>query len=692
LERSVRLLARSLLLGLLLGGALAHAAQPLEEVLVTGDASVIERQDGVAAVSVLDEDVLELVRQNHIYETMVRVPGVWISRGSGQEHLTAIRSPVLTGAGACGEFLFLENGVPIRPVGFCNVNNLFELNTEQAAALEVVRGPGGAVFGGNAVHGVINAVTHMDPGPWRVSLEGGSYEYGQLRVSGAQQTDLGRVVLDANATHTDGYRHDTGYDQQKVNLGVIGEVAGWQVHTLIAGTNLDQDTGGFVQGFEAYKDGQLRKTNPNPEAYRDAWAVRLTSEWSKVLDDERTLVLTPYLRRSDMEFLQHFLPGQPLEKNDQTSAGLISTISGTGGANGALDWRIGGHLEWADGSLTQFQDGPTEGSAFLQETRPAGLHYDYDVRSLMAAAFYDLDWRMTPTLSLVHGLRFEWLNYDYENHGLVGNTRDDGTECGFGGCLYTRPADREDDFTNVAGRLGLEWSAAADTTLYAQIGSGFRPPQATELYRLQSGQTVADLDSEQIWSVELGARQNWSVVDLELTLFAERSDDVILRDADGFNISDGKTESWGTEFSVAWAASDVHSFNLAGTYARHQYAFDRDAARGEQIRDGNDVDTAPRWLGSAQWRYEIRPQLVSELEFIYLDEYYLNAANTAEYDGHEVVNWRATWQINARLRTFARVLNVLDREYADRADFAFGSYRYFPAMPRQFYLGFEYSF
>ena len=48
----MRLLARSLLLGLLLGGALAHAAQPLEEVLVAGDASVIERQGGVAAVSV----------------------------------------------------------------------------------------------------------------------------------------------------------------------------------------------------------------------------------------------------------------------------------------------------------------------------------------------------------------------------------------------------------------------------------------------------------------------------------------------------------------------------------------------------------------------------------------------------------------------------------------------------------------
>jgi hypothetical protein len=32
-------------------------------------------------------------------------------------------------------------------------------------------------------------------------------------------------------------------------------------------------------------------------------------------------------------------------------------------------------------------------------------------------------------------------------------------------------------------------------------------------------------------------------------------------------------------------------------------------------------------------------------------------------------------------------MNLFDAEYADRADFAFGSYRYFPAMPRHLYLG-----
>ena len=86
-------------------------------------------------------------------------PGVYVQRGSGAESLGAIRSPVLTGAGACGAFLMAEDSLPIRPVGFCNLNEMFELNYEQASVVEVLRGPGSALFGASAVHGIVNVLT-----------------------------------------------------------------------------------------------------------------------------------------------------------------------------------------------------------------------------------------------------------------------------------------------------------------------------------------------------------------------------------------------------------------------------------------------------------------------------------------------------------------------------------------------------
>ena len=44
-----------------------------------------------------------------------------------------------------------------------------------------------------------------------------------------------------------------------------------------------------------------------------------------------------------------------------------------------------------------------------------------------------------------------------------------------------------------------------------------------------------------------------------------------------------------------------------------------------------------------------------------------------------------------QLRASLRVDNVFDTAYADRADFAFGNYRYFPARGRALFLSFDYA-
>jgi iron complex outermembrane receptor protein len=317
------------------------------------------------------------------------------------------------------------------------------------------------------------------------------------------------------------------------------------------------------------------------------------------------------------------------------------------------------------------------------------VHYDYTVTSLVAAGYYDARYALSDPWTLVHSLRVEWLGYDYNNHGLDGNTRDDGTPCGFGGCLYTRPSDRNDYFTNWAGRLGLEWRPTAAHTLYGVVSSGFRPPQATELYRLQSGQTTADLNSEEVYAAEIGARGAWQQLDYSLALYAERSDNFILRDANGYNVSDGKLRSKGIEFDFSWAPLPSQRFSIVGSYAHHEYAFNEAISGGEVIQKGNDVDTAPRWLGSAHWLWQPRPSIESELEVVYQGRYYLDAGNFTDYDGYTLLNWRGSWQIDRSWRVFARLMNVTDQEYADRADFAFGNYRYFPGTPRELYLGFE---
>ncbi len=227
----------------------------------------------------VDRDAIDLLGATHSSEALNRVPGVMVQRGSGQESLTAIRSPVLTGAGSCGAFLFLENGVPIRPVGFCNVNEMLEINTEQADAIEVLRGTGTALYGSNSVHGTINVLQDApsELPPWQLGLgarPGPVHARQPGRCAQGETTGLGVKAL---YTHDGGWRDESGFDEGKLNA-TLTTGAGGRIPSRfdLAATKLEQETAGFILGKNAYRDPDLSEQNLNPEAYRNAQAVRVT--------------------------------------------------------------------------------------------------------------------------------------------------------------------------------------------------------------------------------------------------------------------------------------------------------------------------------------------------------------------------------------------------------------------------------
>jgi iron complex outermembrane recepter protein len=69
-----------------------------------------------------------------------------------------------------------------------------------------------------------------------------------------------------------------------------------------------------------------------------------------------------------------------------------------------------------------------------------------------------------------------------------------------------------------------------------------------------------------------------------------------------------------------------------------------------------------------------------------MGSYWLNAANTARYGGHDLLHLRVMQPLSSSLHVTVRVHNLTDTEYAERADFAFGEYRYFPGRDRSFFL------
>jgi outer membrane receptor protein involved in Fe transport len=75
-----------------------------------------------------------------------------------------------------------------------------------------------------------------------------------------------------------------------------------------------------------------------------------------------------------------------------------------------------------------------------------------------------------------------------------------------------------------------------------------------------------------------------------------------------------------------------------------------------------------------------------------MDSYYLEPQNERRYDGHSLLNLRVTSQLAPRLTSSVRITNLLDEDYAERADFGFGDYRYFVGQPRGAYVEIGYQF
>jgi iron complex outermembrane receptor protein len=659
----------------------AFAEDTLEHVIITATQrpeSVLEIPMSIAVVSAED---LEIVRHIHVNEAFQRVSGAWISRGNGQESLTALRSPVLTGAGSCGAFFMAGDGISLRSPGFCNVNQLFDANTEQAQRIEVLKGPSTALYGSGAMHGVINVITPAPTDTLQQSVggEAGPHDYVRGRYQVSNTIGAHGFYLGANASHDGGYKRSSGYDQQKVSLRHQYDGAKFNSDTILTGVNLDQDTAGFIQGYEVYKDSDQKKDNPNPDAYRDVNSFRAQSTFSFPISESSDLAVTPYYRNNDMEFLQHFLPWQSVEKNGHDSYGINTRLY-----HDAIWLNLvsGVDLDYTDGWLKETQDED------FSPNQPKGVHYDYQVDALVAAAWSQAEWDVARNWNISGGLRFDYTDYDYDNRVA------DGPACepGASACRFYRPADRDDDFGDWSFNLGVLFDYRPEHAAYLRLARGFRAPQVAELYRLQAGQQTADLDSEEIDSIEFGLRGSSDVLEYEIGTYYMDKDNVIFQDANRRNVSGAKTRHYGVDFSVRWQVAETVDLAVDGTVARHEYDSEINLLGVRDDIKGNRIDTAPDHFGSLRLGWDFLPAYRAELEWVHMNNYYIEPANNHDYDGHELLNLRLRGDVTRSLTVGVRVTNLLDEDYAERADFGFGNYRYFVGEPRSLYVSLDYRF
>ena len=627
---------------------------------------VDRRSNDPGAQSVIDADLISETAADRPAEILNQAPGVNIQMNSGQEHLIAIRSPVLTGGAGQGSFLILENGVPTRSPAFGNVNSLLEPHLEVAAGIEVVRGPGSAKYGSNAVHGLINVILPDADGQQSLRAS-----YGSLgRLRGDASVNLGQDTrLNLSLMEDKGWRDATGGEQQKISVMTRQALGEWDATGWISASSLNQETASFIQGPRAYENRDLAETNLNPEAFRDAWSARAGLRLERELGPGN-LILTPNLHSQGMIFSQHFLPYGGIEKNAHTGGGLMARYDLN--TDGPVSWRFGADTDAASGYLREIQARPTFGFPPANNQFPQGIHYNYSVDTQVYALWTEADIDLTENLRLLAGLRGETHDYTYDTRAPAGiNGR------------FNVPADRSDDFSFLTPKLGLVWDRDW-YILYTNYARGARAPQVSDLYRLQNRQVAGEIEAETIDSVEAGVRGEalFGHLDFDLAVYWMEKENFFFRDSDGLNVIDGSTRHVGVEASATLRIDDRLSFGGNLAWSDQEYTFDRPVvAAQERITSGNAIDTAPEWLTDARLDWKATDALKLSLTVEHVGEYFTDPANTVTYPGHTVLGARAGWDITDSIEASLILRNLTDEAYADRADVGFGNERYFPGEP-----------
>jgi len=190
-----------------------------DEITVTALRSEAVIRSVPARVSILNRNSISLIPALSTDEILYTIPGLNINRSFGiYSHKSTVTMRGLSG-NEQGRVLVLINGVPVNKSDGGSVNwNL--INPDIIERIEVVKGPGSSLYGGNAMGGAINIITGkpMDRFSGKLSLGYGTYNTpsASLSLSGRTDKDKGSLYWMMNSYYrrSDGYITQSEADRQ----------------------------------------------------------------------------------------------------------------------------------------------------------------------------------------------------------------------------------------------------------------------------------------------------------------------------------------------------------------------------------------------------------------------------------------------------------------------------------------------
>lgn len=583
--------------------------------LATGNSKPISRAPAIATV-ITAEDIKE-IGATDLDQVLETVPGLHVARNPRGYN------PIYTFRGIFSQFnpqvLVLINGIPITNLFVGDRNQVWGgMPVQSISRIEVIRGPGSAIYGANAFAGVINIITKTreDIGGTEIGgragsfnswdgwgLHGGSWSGFDVAVMLEYgDTNGQRRIIDADSQiffdsqfNTDASLAPGPVNLQRENLDLRLDISR-EYWRLRAGLQRRQNVGTGVGVAEAL--------DPNGRLSSDRWNADLTYHNPAFFSESWDVTAQ----------LSYFDTSQEVERNVR----LFPPGADFNNAPG-VDFPEGviGNPEVFERHARFKMSAFYAGFEKHQIHTGAGMHYG-DLYDIKEAKNYGFDSKtglprplgslreVTGDLSQVFLREGDRKNY-YIFFQDVWNFANDWEFTA--GVRYDHFSDFGD---TVNPRLALVWATRYNLTTKLLYGRAFRAPSFAELFNINNPVVIGSptLDPETIETTELAFDYRpTNVTRLALSLFHYRWDDIIqfaLRPQTNMNVAQnaGKQKGFGMELEADWKLTN--NFRLLGNYA-FQHSTDEKTGKNAGYAPQHQIYVRGIWEFLPHWR--LTPQV-----------------------------------------------------------------------------------
>jgi vitamin B12 transporter len=173
-----------------------------DQIVITASRAPEQQSQTPASVTIVDKKRIERLGEPLVPALLRLSPSVAVSTSGPAGSFTEVR---IRGAEVNHTLLFID-GIKVNDPASGDFPRFELLNADLASRIEIVRGPQSALWGSEAIGGVIAINGVPDPKTYSAAAEGGSFGFGRASGSASVSSD------EANLAGAVGWQHATGID------------------------------------------------------------------------------------------------------------------------------------------------------------------------------------------------------------------------------------------------------------------------------------------------------------------------------------------------------------------------------------------------------------------------------------------------------------------------------------------------